>query len=602
MAEPSLAHASLRDLLGDVHAVFGWRLLALFALMVIAAMLESLGMALLLPLLQAVGLGSALGGSGVLSSVLGQLGAAQSIGGSLLMVLGALVVQGGVQIVQHWYIASMQREYGAHWQEKLSTAILRAKWIFFGSQKQGELTNMVAYETIRLAGAFQVFCQLVATVIVAVTYMVLASLLSWQMTLALGVFAVTLFALLKGIARRNYRIGLTLGPLQGDLTVLLSEAFASSKLIKATATEAFVSKQLARVFDALRRAHTLATFLPALTRSLFEFLSLVALCCLLVTGYQWLEIPAAIMILVLALFVRLLPRANAFLQNLQLISTYLPALGSVRQRWAQAVAHAENAVENNGVTWPEGASLQIDIERAEYDGKAALCGVGLSLPPAGFVGIVGPSGSGKTTLLNCLLGLVPIKQGELRAGDVVFSDAHSRAWRQAIGLVPQDSQLFHLTIAENIAWGDPTPDMARVRIAAQKAQAHEFIEAQPDGYRTVIGDQGMRLSGGQRQRLGLARALYRQPRILLLDEATSALDSNTEAAVLQTINLLREEMCVVSVAHRLASVRGADHIVVLDRGRVAELGTWDDLIAAKGLFHSLAVAQHVTASEQIESA
>jgi ABC-type multidrug transport system fused ATPase/permease subunit len=166
-------------------------------------------------------------------------------------------------------------------------------------------------------------------------------------------------------------------------------------------------------------------------------------------------------------------------------------------------------------------------------------------------------------------------------------------WRRQIGYVPQETILFHQSIRDNLAWGNPAADDRAVETVARQALAHDFIMQQPAGYETVIGDQGARLSGGQRQRLGIARALLCRPLLLVMDEATSALDSASEAAVLETVDGLRRSICVVMVAHRLATVRSADLIVVLSQGRVVEIGPWPDLMAKQGVFFRLAQAQHL---------
>jgi ABC-type multidrug transport system fused ATPase/permease subunit len=166
-------------------------------------------------------------------------------------------------------------------------------------------------------------------------------------------------------------------------------------------------------------------------------------------------------------------------------------------------------------------------------------------------------------------------------------------WRRAIGYVPQETILFHLSVTDNIAWAIDDATGEAVHEAARRAHADDFIDSLPRGYDTVIGDQGMRLSGGQRQRLGIARALITRPRVLLLDEATSALDSASEHAVLQTVEDLGKEVCIVSVAHRLSSVRGADLILVMRHGTVVEEGTWDELMGRDSALRTMAVAQQL---------
>ena len=229
-----------------------------------------------------------------------------------------------------------------------------------------------------------------------------------------------------------------------------------------------------------------------------------------------------------------------------------------------------------------------------FDGPDAtpiLSDVTLDVPAGQTVAIVGRSGSGKTTLLRLLAGLLQPTSGTIRYDGVDLATLDYRSLRQHLGVCLQDSYLFGDTIARNIALGDTVPDMDRVVWAAQVADAHDFVSRLPLGYETRVGESGLLLSGGQRQRVALARAVYRQPAVLLLDEATSALDSESERAVQENLaGLLRGRTAFV-IAHRLSTVRNADRIVVLERGRIVEQGTHTELLERRGLYFHLCSQQ-----------
>jgi ATP-binding cassette subfamily B protein len=207
------------------------------------------------------------------------------------------------------------------------------------------------------------------------------------------------------------------------------------------------------------------------------------------------------------------------------------------------------------------------------------------------VALVGPSGAGKSTVLNLAIGFIRPGSGRIRV-DGRDLDAHDlRSYRRFLSVVPQESVLFDGTVRQNIAYGLPGVGDAAVEAALRDANASEFVAALPDGLDTAIGERGARLSGGQKQRLAIARALVRDPRILVLDEATSALDSETEALVQDALARLRRGRTTLVVAHRLSTVRAAHRIVVLDAGRVAEVGTHAELLERGGLYARFHAAQ-----------
>jgi ATP-binding cassette subfamily B protein len=215
----------------------------------------------------------------------------------------------------------------------------------------------------------------------------------------------------------------------------------------------------------------------------------------------------------------------------------------------------------------------------------------LSVTPGETVAIVGPSGAGKTTVFNLLLRFYDPESGTIRVDGVDIRDLRFADLRRALAIVPQEPVLFTTAVAENIRYGRPDAADAEVRAAAEAASALSFIEALPQGFDTHLGARGVRLSGGQRQRIAIARALLCDPAILLLDEATSALDAESELAVQQALDRLMHKRTTLVIAHRLATVQKADRIVVIDHGRVVDVGRHVDLVRRDGLYARLAELQ-----------
>ena len=231
--------------------------------------------------------------------------------------------------------------------------------------------------------------------------------------------------------------------------------------------------------------------------------------------------------------------------------------------------------------------------RFAEQGKLQLMNVGFEIPAGSFIGVVGSSGSGKSTLLKLLTRLYEPTEGLIRIDGNDISKVDLYSLRAQIGVVPQDSLLFDGTVLSNIALTRPDAGFEEVVLAAQVACAHDFIQAMPSGYSSSVGERGAGLSGGQRQRLAIARMILRRPRLLVLDEATSALDVDTERRLTANLMELYRGSTVFFITHRLASLKNADHILVMDQGALVEQGTHDQLMDLDGRYATLYHQQEV---------
>jgi ABC-type multidrug transport system fused ATPase/permease subunit len=319
---------------------------------------------------------------------------------------------------------------------------------------------------------------------------------------------------------------------------------------------------------------------------LFEIFAVVGVALVLLLGYWVTGASGSIPRLLAFVFVlyRLLPR----LASLNTLAGGLHVAWPYWVRVANFLRTDDKIYLSSGLRpfthLRQGIELRHVTLRYPGSEQAALDDLSLTIPCGQMVALVGASGSGKSSVLNLLLRLYEPSSGQILVDGVELGELNVAQWRAQIGLVDQETVLFHQSVADNLRFGAPGADQQTLEQAARLTQAYDFIQALPQGWRTEIGDRGYRLSGGERQRLAWSRALLRQPSLLLLDEATSQLDSQTERLIQQALDDLRAQRTVIVVAHRLSTVIHADQIFVLAAGRLVEQGVHLELLARQGVY------------------
>jgi subfamily B ATP-binding cassette protein MsbA len=464
---------------------------------------------------------------------------------------------------------------------RTSTGILISRIINDVALVQGTVTSSVA-------GFLREACTIVALATVVIYN-------DWLLAvIALVVFPWASIPLVR-FGRRVRRFSRLSQEQMGSITTVLHETITGQTITKSFCREEHEKARFARENKALYKTLMKRYRVRALSSPVMETLGGVgAAAAIFVGGYRVLHgvmTPGTFFSLVAALFMLYEPVKRLNRLNL-LIQEGMAGADRVFQILDEqpAIQDAPGA----SVLSPIKESIRFQGVRFRYEDEMVLEGIDLEIGKGEAVALVGESGGGKTTLALLILRLFDVTEGAILIDGKDIREVTTRSLREQIALVTQQSILFNDTVKDNIAYGCPDASMEDIREAARAAFAESFIEKLPLGYESVIGEGGVKLSGGQRQRLCIARALIKDAPILILDEATSSLDSESEDEVQRAIDSLMKDRTVLMIAHRLSTVRGADRIVVVRKGRIVEMGSHEELMTLKGEYfrlHQLQVAE-----------
>lgn len=382
---------------------------------------------------------------------------------------------------------------------------------------------------------------------------------------------------------------------QGMINSTLDEALSGMRIIKAFTANKYIRKKFANDVDQYARSNYKLSSRANLASPMSEFFGVSVVALLLIIGGRMVlsgesELNASEFIGFLILFSQVLNPAKAMSTAFSNINRGI-ASGErifevmdnkpeiVDERQARSLSQI-----NDGIVFR-------NVSFAYENKKNVIENINLKINKGEIVALVGPSGAGKSTIADLIPRFYDPQEGEILLDGQKLSDYRLHDLRSLIGIVTQDTILFHDTVANNIAFGNPDAPRQEIIAAAKIANAHEFIQKLEHGYDTYIGERGIKLSGGQRQRLNIARAVFKNPPILILDEATSSLDSQNEKLVQEAMNNLMKNRTSLVIAHRLSTVQNADRIVVLEQGTIIQEGNHDELLSADGLYKQLTVMQ-----------
>jgi subfamily B ATP-binding cassette protein MsbA len=472
--------------------------------------------------------------------------------------------------------------------------LLSVDYGFLEQQDSGRLLNTLATETWRTSSALATLVGLFISTCTATVYVGLMLIISWQMTLAVLVGMAMISFVAQLLTRHVHALSREATEANATLAQRMMEGLNGMKIIRAFVREAYEQKRFDESSSEVRKAFWHLGLLSGLVAPVYEILSGV-----LLVGVLFVSLQNSGNLPVVLVFIFVLYRLRPRVESIDTARVQLGALGAAVRNVMGMLQRTDKPYLTSGHVPFRALAKGVCFEGVTFryapDARPAVERVSLEIPAGKTTAIVGPSGSGKSTLIKLIFRFYDPDSGRILVDGEPLPALDLRSWREKIAFVGQDVHLFNATIAENIAYGRLDAEEAEIVEAARRADADEFIRCLPKGYATRTGDRGVKLSGGQQQRITLARAIVRDPALLILDEATNALDTLSEQAIQEALRDFGASRTVIVIAHRLSTIEQADHLVVMEQGRVVEEGTPQDLLAMQGLFARLHRTQFASA-------
>lgn len=539
------------------------------SLLFFASLFEGIGIGSLLPLLTVGTEGSMQADTGLEKLFLGafeMLGLEESIGALLIVIVVFISLKATFQMGSAVILANSASVIARDFRLRVLKALLKTNWQHFISQPIGIKINSVATESKRAASTYLSLCTLISAVISGMIYLTMATMISWPITVAGLLTGLVASFCLRFLVRWARTAGGAQTRLYKSVLARLSDGLAGLKLLRSIGHEARLLDMLKHDIESMRHAERSQVIskkaLNVVLEPIIVFLVAIGLYVAFSQGNH--DISA---LLVLAfLFHRLVNATGIIQQMYQSISIVETAFSSLSKLEKDALKHQEKHEGQLDIDLCK--HLRFENVSLSFGNKNVLVNASMTIPRKELVAIVGPSGIGKTTTLDLITGLYQPDQGEVYIDNTPLSKIHLSKWRSKIGYVPQETNLFHDTIANNISLYRPEIKKTDIISALKAVDAYEFVQDLPDGIDTIVGEQGSRLSGGQRQRIAIARAIVSKPQLILFDEPTSALDPKTEKSILATMKSLTKAMTVVCVSHTPGILNVADTIFRMQAGRV----------------------------------
>ncbi|MFN7835047.1 MAG: ABC transporter ATP-binding protein [Burkholderiaceae bacterium] len=524
--------------------------------------------------------------------------------GLVAFYLSGLLISAVVAWVLGWaktyVLALVSERLGADLRTTTYEHLLKLSLEYFGGKRTGDLMARIGSESDRICVFLSLHLLDFATDVLMIL-MTAAILFSIHPGLALVTLVPLPFiAWMIHAVRDRLRYGFErIDRVWSEVTNVLADTIPGVRVVKAFAQERRELLRFKNANDLNLQVNDRVNKIWSIFSPTVTLLTEIGLLVVWVFGI-WLVSHKQVTVGVLTAFLAYISRFYTRLDSMsRIVSVTQKAAAGARRIFdiLDHVSSVPDAAQPVALPLVHGA-IELRKVGFRYGNRAVIRQVDLLIRPGEMIGLVGHSGSGKSTLVNLICRFYDVAEGAILLDGVDIRALAIGDYRRHIGLVLQEPFLFFGTIAENIAYGRPEASRAEIIVAARAAHAHDFILRLPQGYDSLVGERGQALSGGERQRISIARALLIDPRILIMDEATSSVDTETEKEIQKALDNLVQGRTTIAIAHRLSTLRKADRLVVMDKGRVVEVGSHDELIAAQGPYHALYQAQLRHAEEE----
>ena len=545
------------------------------ALIVALALTEGVGLLFLVPLLQRAGVAAgAPSTSSALARAMEYL--PRGLGALLLVYVGVISLRAVLEIAEAHVTARVESLGTLRLREQLYRALVRTRWDVLARLRGARVAHVLTQELEHVSLATNQVLRGVLELLIAGTYGLAAILISPALALVAAASALLLLAVLWTQQRAARGDGERLTTLGEQIFTGATEHIATLKSAKAAGIAERVADRFVGIARAYAQGLVRAQRRGQVAHATMSIGAAASLAAIVFLAVERLRLPAASLLVLLFVYARLVGRLVALQSTVLHANRFLPALLNVHALLDELDAARDPDSASSGTPIQLTRALQFEQVTYRYPGASgfALCNVSFSAPGGAVTAIVGASGAGKSTIADIALLLLEPQSGRVLVDGEPLSAEHTADWRAAVSYLPQETQLFHDSVRENVRWVVPDASDESIADALRLAGAEPLLRRLPKGLDTVIGDRGILLSGGERQRIALARALLRRPRLLVLDEATAALDVESESAIHRTLRELTPAITVIVITHRLHSARLADHVVAVEAGTVVAEGSW----------------------------